>query len=112
ASRCFFRDSTTVTPLTVPVPVTLADPSRDPVVARGATILPCSVAPSGLLTGSCPRFRGRLRHRVFPASRGGSAPLLTPRFLLPLFLYAPCTWTCEASPASLDRLESASFCWL
>ncbi|CAI7896699.1 unnamed protein product [Closterium sp. NIES-53] len=27
ASRCFFRDSTTVTPLTVPVPVTLVDPS-------------------------------------------------------------------------------------
>ncbi|CAI7772225.1 unnamed protein product, partial [Closterium sp. NIES-54] len=51
ASRCFFRDSTTVTPLTVPVPVTLADPSGGTVVARGATVLPCSAAPSGLLTG-------------------------------------------------------------
>ncbi|CAI7911888.1 unnamed protein product [Closterium sp. NIES-54] len=51
ASRCFFRDSTTVTPLTAPVPVTLADPSRGPVVARGATVLPCPAAPSGLLTG-------------------------------------------------------------
>ncbi|CAI7860884.1 unnamed protein product [Closterium sp. NIES-53] len=30
ASRCFFRDSTTVTPLTVLVPVTLADPSGGP----------------------------------------------------------------------------------
>ncbi|CAI7747435.1 unnamed protein product, partial [Closterium sp. NIES-53] len=30
ASSCFFRDSTTVTPLTLPVPVTLADPSRGP----------------------------------------------------------------------------------
>ncbi|CAI7810830.1 unnamed protein product [Closterium sp. NIES-53] len=51
ASRCFFRDSTTVTPLTAPIPVTLADPSGAPVVARGATILPCPADPSGLLTG-------------------------------------------------------------
>ncbi|CAI7748736.1 unnamed protein product [Closterium sp. NIES-54] len=29
ASRCFFRDSTTLTPLPAPVPVRLADPSRD-----------------------------------------------------------------------------------
>ncbi|CAI7867175.1 unnamed protein product [Closterium sp. NIES-53] len=51
ASCCFFRDSTTVTLLTIPVPVTLADPSGGPVVARGATVLPCPVAPLGLLTG-------------------------------------------------------------
>ncbi|CAI7836216.1 unnamed protein product, partial [Closterium sp. NIES-54] len=51
ASRCFFRDSTTVTPLIVPLPVTLADPSWGPVVARGATVLPCPTAVSGLLTG-------------------------------------------------------------
>ncbi|CAI7933125.1 unnamed protein product [Closterium sp. NIES-54] len=50
ASRCFFRDCTTITPLTVPVPVTLADPSGGPVVTRGATVLPCPAAPSGLLT--------------------------------------------------------------
>ncbi|CAI7730189.1 unnamed protein product [Closterium sp. NIES-54] len=31
ASRCFFRDSTLVTPLTVPHPVTLANPSEGPV---------------------------------------------------------------------------------
>ncbi|CAI7858645.1 unnamed protein product [Closterium sp. NIES-54] len=51
ASRCFFRDSTIVTPLTVPVPITLADPSEGPVVARGATVLPCPAPPSGLLIG-------------------------------------------------------------
>ncbi|CAI7749721.1 unnamed protein product [Closterium sp. NIES-54] len=33
-----------------PVPITLADPSKGPVVARGATVLPCPAAPSGLLT--------------------------------------------------------------
>ncbi|CAI7932682.1 unnamed protein product [Closterium sp. NIES-54] len=47
-SRCFFRNSTTVTPLTAPVPVTLADPSGGPVVT---TVLPYPAAPSGLLTG-------------------------------------------------------------
>ncbi|CAI7835715.1 unnamed protein product, partial [Closterium sp. NIES-53] len=42
---------TTVTPLTVSVPITLADPSGGPVVARAVTVLPCPAAPSGLLTG-------------------------------------------------------------
>ncbi|CAI7866856.1 unnamed protein product [Closterium sp. NIES-53] len=195
-SRCFFRDSTTVTPLTSPVPVTLANLFGGPIVVRGATVLPCPAAPSGLLTGlhlpsfaknlvatsvlqvqwvtitqlggelmaictdsrtsehlatftrrpgsglftltaesalvaesgqvaasvevaafcsycllmhqtllgPCPRFRGRLHRPAFPASRGGSTPLLTPPcFLLPLLLYRPCTWMCEAPPASLDR---------
>ncbi|CAI7922569.1 unnamed protein product [Closterium sp. NIES-54] len=40
-SRCFFRDSTTLTPLPAPVPVRLADPSRSPVVAPFSTVLPC-----------------------------------------------------------------------
>ncbi|CAI7842639.1 unnamed protein product [Closterium sp. NIES-54] len=38
ASRCFFRDSTTLTPLSAPVPVRLADPSGGPVLARSSTI--------------------------------------------------------------------------
>ncbi|CAI7915581.1 unnamed protein product, partial [Closterium sp. NIES-54] len=41
ASRCFFRDSTTLTPLPAPVPVRLADPSGGPVLARSSTVLPC-----------------------------------------------------------------------
>ncbi|CAI7789831.1 unnamed protein product, partial [Closterium sp. NIES-54] len=41
ASRCFFRDSTTLTPIPAPVPVRLADPSGGPVMARSSTILPC-----------------------------------------------------------------------
>ncbi|CAI7823545.1 unnamed protein product [Closterium sp. NIES-53] len=36
ASRCFFRDSTTLTPLPAPVPVRLADPSGGPVLARSS----------------------------------------------------------------------------
>ncbi|CAI7887549.1 unnamed protein product [Closterium sp. NIES-54] len=50
ASRCFFCDSTTLTPLPAPVPVRLANPSRGPVVARSSTVLPCPAIPSGSLS--------------------------------------------------------------
>ncbi|CAI7890255.1 unnamed protein product [Closterium sp. NIES-53] len=50
ASRCFFRDCTTVTPLTAPVLVSLADPSGGLVVARASTVLPCLAVPSGSLS--------------------------------------------------------------
>ncbi|CAI7807361.1 unnamed protein product [Closterium sp. NIES-53] len=51
ASRCFFRDSTTLTPLPAPVMVRLADPSRGPVVARSSTVLSCPAVPSSSLSG-------------------------------------------------------------
>ncbi|CAI7907143.1 unnamed protein product [Closterium sp. NIES-54] len=51
ASRSFFRDSTTLTLLNRPVAVSLADPSRGPVLAHSSTVLPCPAAPSGLLSG-------------------------------------------------------------
>ncbi|CAI7784797.1 unnamed protein product, partial [Closterium sp. NIES-53] len=51
ASRCFFRDSTTLTPLPALVPVKLADPSRGPVLARSSTVLPCPAVVSGSLSG-------------------------------------------------------------
>ncbi|CAI7926645.1 unnamed protein product [Closterium sp. NIES-53] len=51
ASRCFFRDSTTLTPLSAPVPVRLADPSGGPLVARSSTVLPCPAVPSSSLSG-------------------------------------------------------------
>ncbi|CAI7828400.1 unnamed protein product, partial [Closterium sp. NIES-53] len=50
-SRSFFRDSTTLTPLSRPVAVSLADPSGGPVLAHSSTVLPCHAAPSGLLSG-------------------------------------------------------------
>ncbi|CAI7926540.1 unnamed protein product, partial [Closterium sp. NIES-54] len=50
ASRCFFRDSTTLTPLPAPVPVRLADPSRGPVVAHSSIVLPCPAVPCGSLS--------------------------------------------------------------
>ncbi|CAI7780756.1 unnamed protein product, partial [Closterium sp. NIES-53] len=51
ASRCFFRDSTTLTPPRAPVSVRLADPSVGPVVASSSTVLPCPSVPSGSLSG-------------------------------------------------------------
>ncbi|CAI7751147.1 unnamed protein product, partial [Closterium sp. NIES-54] len=51
ASRSFFRDSTTLTPLARPVAVSLADPSGGRVLAHSSTVLPCPAAPSSLLSG-------------------------------------------------------------
>ncbi|CAI7793190.1 unnamed protein product [Closterium sp. NIES-54] len=51
ASRSLFRDNTTLTPLSRPVTVSLADPSGGPVLARSSMDLPCPVALSGLLSG-------------------------------------------------------------
>ncbi|CAI7753585.1 unnamed protein product [Closterium sp. NIES-53] len=51
ASRSFFRDRTTLTPLSRPVAVSLADPSGGPVLAHFSTVLPCPAGPSGTLSG-------------------------------------------------------------
>ncbi|CAI7748436.1 unnamed protein product [Closterium sp. NIES-54] len=51
ASRSFVRDSTTLTPLSRPIAVSLADPSGSPVLAHSSTVLPCPATPSGLLSG-------------------------------------------------------------
>ncbi|CAI7878679.1 unnamed protein product [Closterium sp. NIES-53] len=50
APRCFFRDSTTLTPLPAPVPVRLTDHSGGPVLARSSTVLPCTAVPSGSIS--------------------------------------------------------------
>ncbi|CAI7932608.1 unnamed protein product, partial [Closterium sp. NIES-54] len=109
ASRCFFRDSTTLTPLPSPVPVRLADPSGGLVIARSSTILPCPAVPSGSLSGlHLPSFSTNLvttaalqDAMVTTTTPGGQrvlictcTPLLTPpcfpRRLLPCTLS---TWT-------------------
>ncbi|CAI7919706.1 unnamed protein product [Closterium sp. NIES-54] len=51
ASRGFFRDSTTLTPLSTPVLVRLADPYGGPVLACSSTVLPCLAVPSDSLSG-------------------------------------------------------------
>ncbi|CAI7837129.1 unnamed protein product [Closterium sp. NIES-54] len=61
ATRCFFHDCTTVTPLAAPVPVSLADPTWGPIVARASTVLPCPAIPSGSLLGlHLPSFSTKL----------------------------------------------------
>ncbi|CAI7913974.1 unnamed protein product [Closterium sp. NIES-54] len=45
ASRSFFQDSTTLTPLSRPVAVSLADPSWGPLLAHSSTVLPCPCGP-------------------------------------------------------------------
>ncbi|CAI7841404.1 unnamed protein product [Closterium sp. NIES-54] len=50
-SRCFFCEIITLTPLSAPVPVRLADPSGGPVLARSSTVLPCLAVPPGSLSG-------------------------------------------------------------
>ncbi|CAI7808518.1 unnamed protein product [Closterium sp. NIES-53] len=44
-------DRTTLTPLSRPVAVSLADPSGGPILSSFSTILPCPAAPSGTLSG-------------------------------------------------------------
>ncbi|CAI7807290.1 unnamed protein product [Closterium sp. NIES-53] len=95
-SRCFFRDSTTLTPLPAPVPVGLADPSEGPVVARSSTVLPCQALLSSSLSSlHLPSFsmnrtllwHHRLGHPSLPRLHGMHSRLLVsglPRSLPPL----------------------------
>ncbi|CAI7893932.1 unnamed protein product [Closterium sp. NIES-53] len=70
ASRSFFRDSTTLTPLSRPAAVSLADPSGGPVLAHSSTVLPCS----------CVRFTAASRSS--PVSAPCSSPPLAYETLL------------------------------
>ncbi|CAI7900199.1 unnamed protein product [Closterium sp. NIES-54] len=66
-------DSTTLTPLSRPVAVSLADLSGGPVLAHSSTVLPCPAAPSGLLSGlHLPSFSTNLRVTHCTCSRTGS----------------------------------------
>ncbi|CAI7803740.1 unnamed protein product [Closterium sp. NIES-54] len=72
ASRSFFRDRTTLTPLSRPVAVSLADPSGGPVLASFSTVLPCPTAPSGTLSGLyLPSFSTNLRVTHCTCARTG-----------------------------------------
>ncbi|CAI5945726.1 unnamed protein product [Closterium sp. NIES-64] len=96
ASRSFFRDRTTLTPLNWPVAVSLADPSGGLVLASFSTVLPCPIAPSGTLSGLyLPSFsmnltllsHHRLGHPSLPRLGGMASRVLVsglPRSLPPL----------------------------
>ncbi|CAI7887037.1 unnamed protein product [Closterium sp. NIES-53] len=92
ASRCFFCDGTTLTPLLAPVPIRLADPSGGPVLARSSTVLPCpavaasaQVSASGQVAPPCScrllshqtlLWHHHLSHPSLPRSRGMHSRLL------------------------------------
>ncbi|CAI7872766.1 unnamed protein product [Closterium sp. NIES-54] len=80
ASRSFFRDSTTLTPLLAPVPVRLADPSGGPVVACSSTVLPCPAVPPPcscrLLSHQTLLWHHRLGHPSLPRLHGMHSRLL------------------------------------
>ncbi|CAI7896498.1 unnamed protein product [Closterium sp. NIES-53] len=93
ASRCFFRDSTTLTPLFAPVPVKLADPFGGPVLARSSTVLPCPAVPSGSLSGlHLPSFSTNLVNTAALQDVMVTTTLVTP----PCHAFVACT------PASLS----------
>ncbi|CAI7891969.1 unnamed protein product [Closterium sp. NIES-54] len=90
-SRCFFRDSTNLTPLPAPVPVRLADPSGGPVMARFSTVLPCPAVAAScscrLLLHHTLLWHHRLGHPSLPHLRGMHSRLLVfglPRSLPPI----------------------------
>ncbi|CAI7889741.1 unnamed protein product [Closterium sp. NIES-54] len=97
ASRCFFRDNTTLTPLPTPVPVRVADPSMGPVLARSSTVLPCPAVSASspvaapyscrLLSHQTLLWHHRLGDPSLPRLRGMHSRLLVsglPRSLPPL----------------------------
>ncbi|CAI7821396.1 unnamed protein product, partial [Closterium sp. NIES-54] len=51
ASQYFFRDITTLSPLSAPVLVRRADTPGGPILARSSTVLPCPAVPSRSLSG-------------------------------------------------------------
>ncbi|CAI7873988.1 unnamed protein product [Closterium sp. NIES-53] len=105
ASCCFFRDSTTLTPLSAPVPARLADPSGGPVLARSSTVLPYPAVPSGSLSGlHLPLFSTNLVSTaalhdamVTTTTLGGQLSCGTIDLVTP-----PCHAFVECTPASLS----------
>ncbi|CAI7842270.1 unnamed protein product, partial [Closterium sp. NIES-54] len=110
ASRSFFRNSTTLTPLSRPVAVSLADPSRGPVLAHSSTVLPCPAAPSGLLSGlHLPSFSTNLvaaTSQVFAAA-SRSSPASAPCLCRPLSHETLLWHHCLGHP-SLPHLRDAA----
>ncbi|CAI7747807.1 unnamed protein product [Closterium sp. NIES-53] len=102
ASRSFFRDRTTLTPLSRPVAVSLADPSGGPVLASFSTVLPCPAAPSGTLSGLyLPSFSTNLVSGADLQDQGvdPSRTLLGPEPVLALFRPRPSPELVGSAPA-------------
>ncbi|CAI7804103.1 unnamed protein product [Closterium sp. NIES-54] len=114
ASRSFFRDRTTHTPLSRPVAVSLADPSGGPVLASFSTVLPCSAAPSGTLSGLyLPSFSTNLvaASSQVLAAASGSGPESAPCSCR-LLSHQTLLWHHRLGHPSLPRLRGMASCLL
>ncbi|CAI7925381.1 unnamed protein product [Closterium sp. NIES-53] len=123
APRCFFRDSTTLTPLPAPVPVRLADPSGGPVLARSSIVLPCPAVLSGSLSGlHLPLFSTKLVSTAALQDalvttttsggvrvRSGSSLLLVSPPVAPDSSVAPLTWSPLPATPSWHALPPPCF---
>ncbi|CAI7837709.1 unnamed protein product, partial [Closterium sp. NIES-53] len=101
ASRCFFRDKTTLTPLPAPVPVKLADPFEGLVVAHLEVLL---------VPRSWPVWRSRSDWPKGAASSGGSAsasPRLSPQQLREWFVQRTRLWSGASGAAGTGGVEDA-----
>ncbi|CAI7933798.1 unnamed protein product [Closterium sp. NIES-54] len=102
ASRSFFRDSTTLTPLSRPVAVSLADPSGGPVLAHSSTVLPSPTAPSGLCRDSTsPQSLRTLRTCLYTLSTASPPVPASGQVAAPGQVFAAAS---RSSPASLPPL--------
>ncbi|CAI7736227.1 unnamed protein product [Closterium sp. NIES-54] len=77
ASRCFFRDSTTLTPLSSPVPVRMADTSGGPVLARSSIVLQCLTSLPPLPPSPAPPCLPCVEGRQRVAPHSSSFPPMT-----------------------------------
>ncbi|CAI7917087.1 unnamed protein product [Closterium sp. NIES-53] len=109
ASRSFFRDRTTLTPLSRPVADSLADPSGGPVLASFSTVLPCPAAPSGSLSGLyLPSFSTNLEAASSQvlATASGSGPASAPCSCR-LLSHQTLLWHHRLGHPSLPRLRGS-----
>ncbi|CAI7858007.1 unnamed protein product [Closterium sp. NIES-53] len=106
ASRGFFRDSTTLTPLSAPVPVRLADPSGGPVLARSSTVLPCPAVPTSSLSDlQLPSFSTNLPPQVDASAQVTASGQVAPPCSCRLLSHQTLLWHHRLGHPSLPRLR-------
>ncbi|CAI7914910.1 unnamed protein product [Closterium sp. NIES-54] len=125
ASRCFFRDSTTLTPLPAPVPIRLGDPSGGLVLARSSTVLPCPAQPPArvascrtriscgtttLVTPPCHAFVACTPASLFLVFPGLCLPSC-PRLPCPAFLASRIGLVMEVARTSMIHAAAPHFLW-
>ncbi|CAI7785449.1 unnamed protein product, partial [Closterium sp. NIES-54] len=107
ASRCFFCDYTKLTPLAIPVPVSLVDPTGGLVVARASSVLPCPADPSGSLSGlHLPTFLTNLACQVAASSQVSASSQLAASYSCRVLSHRTLLWHHRLGHPFLPRLRS------